>query len=201
MTFMSKLKQAALLAALAFAVLPAPARAAIVDNLGINPTSATGHFDNAPIVGAFDDQYTFQLIGAPQFFTVASATNVYPDPRDFIVNFSGQIFQQVGVVGGGDDIPVTPVVSASPNCFVAECQGFGGSGLLPAGNYYLNITGINLGTAGYGGDLATVPVPTAAVPEASTWAMMLLGFAGVAVMGARRRKANGGSFRFTSAAA
>jgi hypothetical protein len=35
----------------------------------------------------------------------------------------------------------------------------------------------------------------AAVPEASTWAMMLLGFAGIVVMGARARRREGHAFR------
>lgn len=39
----------------------------------------------------------------------------------------------------------------------------------------------------FGGELGSVQI-TAAVPEASTWAMMILGFVGVAVLGYRRRK-------------
>ena len=39
-------------------------------------------------------------------------------------------------------------------------------------------------------------VQVAAVPEPSTWAMMLLGFAGIVVMGARaRRRGEGAAFR------
>jgi len=40
------------------------------------------------------------------------------------------------------------------------------------------------------------PIPTAAVPEPSTWAMMILGFCGVVVMGARKRRREGQTFRF-----
>jgi len=41
------------------------------------------------------------------------------------------------------------------------------------------------------------PIPTAAVPEASTWAMMMLGFMGVVFMGARkRRQSDKPAFRF-----
>ena len=173
-----------LLSAAALILMMATSEAAVVANLGINPTSATGHFSNAPAVGPFDDQYTFQLIGSPQFFTIASATNVFPDPRDFLVGFTGSVFQQVGAVGGGDDILVLGPQPATANCGV-QCQGFGGSAVLNAGLYYLDIEGINIGTGGYGGDIATVPI-AAAVPEASTWAMMLLGFLGVGFMGMRK---------------
>jgi hypothetical protein len=165
--------------------LAAPASAAVVGNLGINPTSATGHFSNAPAVGAFDDQWTFQLVGAPSFFTIASATNVFPDPRDFIANFTGAVYQQVGAIGGADDILVLGPQAASANCGVS-CQGFGGSAFLNAGLYYLDISGVNLGTGGYGGDIATVP-QVAAVPEASTWAMMLAGFFGLGFMAYRKK--------------
>jgi hypothetical protein len=42
-----------------------------------------------------------------------------------------------------------------------------------------------------------VPTPTAAVPELSTWAMMILGFAGVGFLGMRKRNPDGSTgFRF-----
>src|SRR5580765_7350815 len=94
------------------------ANAAVVGNLGINPTSQTGDFRsgllgvNGTGTGAFTDQVTFQLVGGPQFFTIASATNVYPSLSDFITNFTAQAFLQVGAIGpgGGADIPVTPLI-------------------------------------------------------------------------------------------
>ena len=58
------------------------------------------------------------------------------------------------------------------------------------GGYYLQFTGTRGGTAGYGGDLTTAAV--AAVPEPSTWAMMLLGFGGIGFMAYRRQR----GFRF-----
>jgi hypothetical protein len=108
---------------------------------------------------------------------------VFPNPTDFITNFSGSLFQQVGAVGGGDDILVIGPVAATANCGV-DCQGFGGNAILTAGNYYLDISGIGGGTSGYGGNLS---VSVSAVPESSTWAMMILGFAGVGFMAYRRR--------------
>jgi hypothetical protein len=48
--------------------------------------------------------------------------------------------------------------------------------------YYLDFTGIGGGSAGYGGTLSV-----SAVPEPSTWAMMILGFFGVGFMAYRRK--------------
>ena len=56
-------------------------------------------------------------------------------------------------------------------------------------------TGTDLATTGFADDnLPGVPTQQSAVPELSTWAMMLLGFAGVGFM-AYRRKNQGGAFR------
>ena len=46
--------------------------------------------------------------------------------------------------------------------------------------------------AGYGGNLTTSPL-VAPIPEASTWAMMILGFLGVGLMGLRKARQNGGT--------
>jgi hypothetical protein len=158
-----------------------PASAAIVANLGVNPTSATGAFNHAVGGGAFDDQITFQLVGGPQFLTVGSVTNNFAGPSSQIFGFTGSIFQIVGTIGGGDDIRVIGPIAATANCG-ANCQGFGGSTILNAGNYYLDFTGVGGGSAGYGGTLSV-----AAVPEPSTWAMMILGFFGLGFMAYRNR--------------
>ena len=142
----------------------------------------------------FADQWTFQLVGAEQFLTIASATNVFPQISDFITNFNGSVFQIIGAVdaspGFGDDTLVLGPAFGGPGCG-ANCQIFGGSAILDAGDYYLNIAGTAGSTAGYGGNLATAAI--GAVPEPSTWAMMILGFAGVGFMAYRRKKQ--GAFR------
>jgi hypothetical protein len=127
-------------------------------------------------------------VGSPLFVTFASATNVFASPSDFITNFSGQLFQQVGAVGpgGGADIPVSGAVAAVPcQQNPTGCQILAGSALLGSGNYYLQIGGTGGGTSGYGGNLTTAGI--GAVPEPATWAMMILGFAGVGFMAYRRR--------------
>jgi hypothetical protein len=159
-----------------------PASAAIVANLGVNPTSATGAFSHAVGGAVFNDQITFQLAGAPAYLTIASVTNNFANAASQISNFTGSVFRIVGTIGGGDDVLVIGPVAATANCG-ANCQGFGGSAVLAApGDYYLDLTGTGGGSAGYGGTLSV-----SAVPEPSTWAMMILGFFGVGFMAYRRR--------------
>ena len=166
-------------------LLSVSAHAAVVGDLGVNPTSGSGAFSNQNLpTGTFEDQWTFQLTGAENFFTIASATNVFPQATDFITNFNGSIFQIVGTIGGGDDILLFGPEAAVANCGT-QCQGFGGAGFLPAGEFYLNIAGNAGSTAGYGGDIATVAV---AVPEPATWLMMLLGFFGIGFLAMRKRR-------------
>lgn len=176
-----------LLAAVAVITLTAPATAAVITTLGVNPNSATGSFNNSVGGAAFSDEYTFQLVGSPQFITFSSATNVFTGPADFITGFTGQLFEVVGAVGGGDDIPVSGAVAAT-SCPTSPvgCQILAGSAVLGAGSYFLQIAGIGGGTAGYGGNLTThgigeVPIPgmALAVP---------FGALGFAWLSRRRRK-------------
>jgi len=177
-----------LLAAGALLAMSTASNAAIVGNLGVNPTSASGAFSRTVGGGAFDDQWLFQLVGGPQFFTIASATNVFPSPTDFITNFSASLFNAGanGVPGGGDDSQVIGPIAAVACPFQPNCQGFAGSGILNAGNYFLDISGIGGGTSGYGGNIATTMV---AVPGPVVGAGLpgLLGLLGFGFMAFKRR--------------
>jgi hypothetical protein len=168
-----------LLASTMLLVFTVSSEAAIIANLGINPTSSQGDFSNAPGGGAFSDQFTFQLVGGPQFVAIGSATNVFSQPSDFITGFTGQLFQDFGPPGpSGGDVPVDVPFAAVP-CVTApaNCQVLAGSALLNPGNYFLELVGIGGGTSGYGGNLATFAVPGpiagAGLPG------LLLAFAGV----------------------
>lgn len=176
-----------LLAGVFLGLFAASADAAIITDLGVNPNSSTGRFNNSVGGGAFADQYTFQLIGSPQFIAFSSATNVFTSASDFITSFSGRLFQQVGAIGGGDDIPVSTAANAVP-CPTnpTGCQLLAGSALLAAGNYYLNITGIGGGTSGYGGNLTTAGV--GAVPIPGMALAVPFGALGLGWIARRRRK-------------
>src|SRR6476661_7380675 len=106
--------------------------AAIIGNLGVNPASSQGDFSNSPGGGAFQDQFTFQLVGGPQFLSIASVTNVFPNLSDFIANFTAAVWT-VGadnIVNTADDVAVIGPVNASPCVLVPNCQFAAGSALL-----------------------------------------------------------------------
>jgi hypothetical protein len=76
------------------------------------------------------------------------------------------------------------------------CGGADPCGTVVAQNYSVSTGGFYLtpgDTSAYVGDWATGPTYTnyafSAVPEVSTWAMMLAGFAGLGFLGARRNQA------------
>jgi hypothetical protein len=184
-----------LLSAVAAIALTASAQAAVIQDLGVNPRSTQGDFSNSVGGAAFADQYTFQLVGSPLFVTFASATNVFAAPSDFITNFAGQLFQQVGAVGpsGGADIPVSGVVPAVPcQQNPTGCQILAGSALLAAGNYYLQITGIGGGTSGYGGNLTTQGIGVVPIPGVGIAMLPLIGAAGWFASRRRKSKSNAG---------
>ena len=144
-------------------LLPGGGADASIINIGVNPNSGQGDFSNAPGGGLFQDQYTFQLVGGPVFITVGSATNVFPGgipSTDFIASFSGVVRQQLGgAPAPGDPIVLGPQVAAPCVEAPTTCQRLAGQALLNPGNYYLELSGVSGGTAGYGGNLSVFAVP------------------------------------------
>jgi len=173
-----------LLACVALVGLTVSAQPAVIQDLGVNPNSATGDFSNSVGGATFTDQYTFQLVGAPSFFTFASATNDFAQPSDFITDFTGSLYQQVGAVGGGDDILFNTVTATGCPGGGTFCQILAGSAILASGNYYLQISGIGGGTSGYGGNLTSVAVPG---PVLGAGLLPILGFLGFAAWKRRRQ--------------
>jgi hypothetical protein len=111
--------------------------------------------------------YQFSLDGpAPAHITFGTAENTFTSGTDFITGFVGQLFEQVGAVGGGDDVPVNPPVFAT-GCPTNPlgCQVLSGTAVLANGDYYLELRGTGGGTSGYSGSVTTlaVPMPTAGV--------------------------------------
>jgi hypothetical protein len=160
-------------AAMALSLIAGPASAAVVGSLGINPTSAQGAFstNSNPIsvlpTGLFSQDWTFDLVGGPQFVTIASVLNVFPGgvgSSDYIADFTGAVYKIVGAIGGPDDIAVISPVAATLGAG-GILQSLFGTATLGAGSYYAQFTGDAGATAGYAGNLAVkvspVPIPAA----------------------------------------
>src|SRR4249920_1023786 len=134
-----RMKQYLLSAAMLLA-LTAGASANIIQSFGTDPTSATGAFNHSlgTSTSFFDDQYTFTLDHS-MTLTIASVTNVFAQPTDFITGFTGAVFAGTPASPGAEVIG--PVLATSPCQFIVSCQGFAGSAVLGAGDYFLDISG------------------------------------------------------------
>jgi hypothetical protein len=121
-------------------------------------------------LGPFTDYYTFNL-AAP---ATGAAGGTQVDFEWGIVNLS---LTSVSLYGSGGQL----LGSASPSAFT-----FNGLG---AGSYKLAITGDYQGLIGAASYSGTIRSIASAAPEASSFAMALVGLVGVGAMVARRRKA------------
>lgn len=171
-----------------------PAKAAVVGNLGINPTSAQGDFSNSVGGTTFTDFWLFQLVGGPEFVTLASATNVFPggsSTSDFITGFMGSVYEQLGATPnpGTDTLVLGPALPHPCADEPTTCQELAGSALLGAGHYYLDIAGTGGGTSGYGGNLAVEATPLP--PALQMFLGALVMFGGFLYASNRKRKRGG----------
>jgi hypothetical protein len=173
------------LAAVAAIGLSGSVSAATITDFGADPTSAAGAFNHSlgSLVGFFSDQYTFHLTQSATL-TIASVTNVFAQPSDVIGFFTGSVIAGTPALPGATVIG--PVLASSPCGFIVNCQGFAGSAILAAGDYFLNIEGFAGGTSGYGGNLATFAVSEVPLP-AAVW-LFAGGLGGLGWLARRRKK-------------
>jgi hypothetical protein len=183
-------------AALAIAVLAGgavPSQASLVldlgsFNLGNTPATATlARPAGVGETGTFVDDYTFST-SVTSFVTGSSVTNNFGAT-------SGQIIDGLSVtLFSGSPNTGSSLETALANLLAPGVQ-FGSIApfTIAPGTYYVEIAGTVAGptdTSHYGGSFSI-----SAVPEPSTWAMMILGFIGVGFMAYRRKDKQAG-FRF-----
>jgi hypothetical protein len=175
-----------LLTGAALLALTTTCRAGLISDLGLDPNlSIARNFTS----GTFTDDYTFTL-DASKTITIVGITNTFAGGvtgTRFIKNFTGSVFSDGldGLPFTGDDVIVIGPTPATLGCGIGStiCQSLAGSAVIDAGAYYVQLTGTGGALASYGGNITTI----AAVPEPSTWAMILLGFVGLAWAGRRKR--------------
>lgn len=120
-------------------------------------------------LGGFVDYYTFSLL--------APATGASGDAAvDFQFGEFDLKLNTVSLYGSGGNL----ITSGAPSAF-----SFSGLG---AGSYKLAVAGTLSGSSGIAQYSGTIRSVASAAPEASSFAMALLGLAGVGFMVARRRK-------------
>ena len=156
-------------------------------------TATIGHSGIAE--GDFFDQYLF-TIGSDGMGTIGTG--------------SGGVITTATIFLGIDDLDITEVIfnngisdfmanlvlrdntgaecavrGGANECGIIEGWGLTGVPIIGGEENTLNVRGTSYGLASYGGTLTFTP---AAVPEPATWAMMLLGFAGVGWQIRRQRR-------------
>jgi PEP-CTERM motif len=193
-----KMRKFVVSAALAAAVLAGgavPSRAALVYNLGTFtpstvPATATMAKPGGDL-GTFVDDYTFTATSM-SYLTNSSVTNNFAALGQQVSGLYIELFS--GAPNTGVSLETTIASYSSGATGGVQFGSLAGTVIGP-GTYYVEIGGTTVGnistdTAHYGGSFSI-----SAVPEPSTWAMMILGFIGVGFM-AYRRKGSQGGFRF-----
>jgi hypothetical protein len=157
------------------------ANAAAVVSAPLGPVPATVTAPGTFIIGSnlssgpgtFSDMFTFTLGGTSALF------NGQVSSKDFTTGVQDITFTSLLVDGAS----VFTKTSSDPN---PDTWAILSPILLDAGSHTITVGGNLLGANGsYVGNFN---VQTAAVPEAATWAMMLLGFGGMGMVIRRRRK-------------
>jgi hypothetical protein len=187
--------------AVSLALLCSPASAVVINDLGaIYDTSISFPPSSTPYIGdSYTNWYAFELPTAE--FVSASMSISGPTVDQLQGHFilanwtsSVPIFPPIFAPAGPTIEQAT--ISPSDGGEDAVVGTLSSSGdLLPAGSYFIEITGVNAG-GGFplvvNGNVTAVtgpdPVGAAPVPEVSTWAMMLVGFAGLGYVGYRRAR-------------
>lgn len=173
-----------LLVGAAVLALTTASNAAIIADLGLDPTSGSGSFSHnlTGVTTPFNDDYTFTLDHSLTL-TIASAINNFANAdTDFITGFTGSVFAGTPAAPGG--LVLGPAMAQIGCLGTLQCQFLSGQAFLDAGSYFLEISGTGGGTSGYGGTLSTVAVPG---PVVGAGLPGLIAFA-MGAWGWRRRK-------------
>jgi hypothetical protein len=145
-------------------------------SLGISSASQLGLIVN---LTENDDQVT---ITSPNYITM----NAYSSTGTLLGTFTTDITQSIIITETGGGVGGSGIVFGMDATQAAQLDALGTGLVLALSATFTNAQG--------GNDVIQAAQLTAAIPEPSTWAMLILGFAGVGFM-AYRRKNQGSAFR------
>ncbi|MGB7407398.1 MAG: FxDxF family PEP-CTERM protein [Pontixanthobacter sp.] len=158
--------------ALATCVMAAPASAATVIELDAGEDGAlSGEFGmTINMMGEFTELFTFEL---PEMGTTGATIST--------VGSGVNNLDFIEVLLNGVAFDLTP----NGRVQFGSLEGIS----TQAGTQNLSVRGFSAGNGSFAGTIAFDPEVAAAVPEPSTWALLLLGFAGVGFSMRRRKQA------------
>lgn len=180
------LSSAGVLVAL-LAAVPANAAPIINYNTAAADGSFTASFENASPSASFNDLFTPFTVAVGGYLSATLTTiGIFPkNDVDFtLAQFNG--------AGGFIPLTITKSPLTSGNKTNPDGLEFGivaGQPIGP-GTYQLQVKGTAPGTGGNGSYAGTVSFAAGAVPEPSTWAVMILGFGAVGFAMRRQRSRN-----------
>jgi len=174
-----------LLSALGFS---APAQATTFE-LGVVSSSSAVDVGNSKLSGWFADAYTFTVAAGTEVTLSSLFSNVFGQGAPGIANLWATLYQSPGIYKQSGSGTLTTNSDGSSVKTVSL-----NTGILSAGTYGLYVQGLvtPAGTSGYTGNIAfdyegaggggaVTPVP-----EPETWAMLMLGLAGMGFVARRR---------------
>jgi hypothetical protein len=192
---MGRVTRSAVLATALFAVSVLPSKATIVSDLGPDPSTFFGQTNLT--AGHFIADFTFSLTTAADFSASITQSFNTTRPSTFVSNLQLALYSGTPTAANGGSGPggTGTLLLSDPATITLGTPPFASQAasiedlLTPIGSYFLEVTGNVAANANslhlnYGGSTLTI---SSAVPEPSTWAMMILGFCGLGFMAHQRK--------------
>jgi hypothetical protein len=166
----------------------APAQATTFE-LGVVSSSSSVDVGNTGLTGWFADAYTFTVASGTEVSLTSLFQNVFAQGASGIANLWATLYVSPGTYQQSGVGSLTTGADGSSTKSVAL-----NTGILAAGTYGLFVQGhvTPTGTSSYTGNVAFAydgPAggsPVTPVPEPETWAMLMLGLAGMGFVARRR---------------
>jgi hypothetical protein len=167
--------------------LSAPAQATSFE-LGVVSSSSAVDVGNTGLSGWFADAYTFTVAAGTEVTLTSLFSNVFTQGASGIANLWATLYKSPGIYEQSGSGSLSTAGGTSTKTVALN------TGILSAGTYGLYVQGLVTpkGTSSYTGNIGfnydgpTAGTPVTPVPEPETWAMLMLGLAGMGFVARRR---------------